>query len=814
MPEYSLGPEQVRDLDVEFSAHAAALFRATYGKSLDCSPIFPFDPEDRSDPLNMYDPNEPTIGIFDGSFTGEEFLGLAAAQARADGETAPNIIILFDWALRSMEIKNSRLYSCHGAIVDAAGKISVGAFSRPVRVDLLFADPLDTANKAILADAGVPMTIDPGYFEQMNDKFTAKALLHSSALMLKSIGVDHDQPASYDDIAKFIETHAPKGVVVKPRRAARGVGVKVFAESEVYDIVAHSKLLADDGVGAIIEPYKPPILIQDDNDRDKQWNIRGVGGGGHYFGAYARVAPEGGPVNYAMGATEHSLEWLLDKLEAQGLNPDDVAKRFEEAHAKIDHPSLYGSDMVITETSDGKAEVVAYEINYGPFGGLENIIEYKPIYSEKHASVKHILDYLVTQIPVPPDSAPDGHAVTRLSPTDSSQLKYEMLCAKHVTADDIERFFARVEACSDTEDTSNLWLYFGDLLDMFERESGEYHPYRQRQLEAIADVHNLEAFELAYIATNTYARESGLSLQTARDFVANYPNSTNGYKTLLKILLDEKRYGELVETVVKAYAYLEPNDAEAQVGNLMYEIIAKDPRAEVVEEVGMKYIDKTSDLIRIYNPVVNILGAMGSMDSRARSLIKGYAFQRVEAADFHAHKSIVELGTSWAIYYGEWRIANGFLGQYVAAFDSLPEAVTELLANPDTLPWHDTTFTDFAISVLTYQQNFGPLVEALTRVDHHSRAFKRYTKRTSKILGVDRKLFTSYIDHIRAKESELALNVITSTVVNKKHRPGRLDLLIAYAAHSLNLDEVVNLCAENFGDAVYWSKTYEDLGES
>ena len=106
-----------------------------------------------------------------------------------------------------------------------------------------------------------------------------------------------------------------------------------------------------------------------------QWNVRGIGGGGNYFGGYARVAADGGPINYALGASEHSFNWLLKKLEDAGLDANHVLTEMKNVHTRIvsNGAAMFGSDIGITK--DG--EVVAYEINYGNFGGLENVVQYE-----------------------------------------------------------------------------------------------------------------------------------------------------------------------------------------------------------------------------------------------------------------------------------------------------------------------------------------------------------------------------------------------------------------------------------------------------
>ncbi len=813
----SFHAEVINKLDMDYLRPAIRELRTAYGVVEDFAPLIPLTTTDHTNSTDI-DPSQPTIGIAHSSFSGQEFLGITAARLREAGEDAPNVVILFPWAAHDLEARHAKLWANHGATLNAAGKICIGHFDAPVRIDFVLSDPFNEESKAILESHNIPVAMDAETYTEMGDKAKAKKLLAGQVPFIPSIGFESDRRPTAIKLALFTKQNSPGGIVVKPKRGARGMGVKFFAGDELNAAVAHANTLIDDGNGVIVEALKEPIPIIDDNLRMKHWNLRGIGGGGNYFGSYARVAAEGGPINFALGATEHSFDWIMKKLEQIGVDREDAERVVTEFHRGLGHQALYGSDLSITM----KGEVVAYEINYGNFGGLENVVQYEPTFEDKMTVTSNILRHITSLIPT--DLLADTLEPETLVHSALEELSYRINCNEEPSDADIETAYNELNLLHDAgEDKNDLWCAFFDMVG----RSGSplKHSMMMAALEQLTNGASLETHTLKFIAQLPAARIGGLSERVVRQFIDHYPNSKIGHELLTEMLIDDMRYIDFADALKVAHRH--PDfDTENVIKNRMIrsffegddrlvELKIKHPDLTELEKFEGPYADEFMEILKSYEPVMMMLAAVAEDDPLVPFAGMWRRSRGTWMSDVpYVCEIMCEIGMQWAVSAGEWGIASRFMKQY-DIYNSNDSTVMEQLINAYELGKFDDYKNQrksraFLADIYLLNGDFDGLYNLYEDGATHPKVRRHITEKLADKMQVPRKKLQPIMHKLLAGDFETALEA-ARTLQAKLPTGNRLDVIQLFCASKLRNYDLFNELVDAIVDDDPWNVTIERL---
>jgi glutathione synthase/RimK-type ligase-like ATP-grasp enzyme len=340
----------------------------------------------------LYDPTLPTIAIdTTQAFAGNELIGLAAQRRRGSNDIPTcNVIYIHSGAacgeIAETETGPGELHIQRGILIAANGTTYAGEFPETVTVNAL-----ETTNQRLLdqcAAHGIQTLSDSqvasGYHHKNNVGAFAEAAGVSAPARYELSGLWQDDPA-----AEY---------VIKPLEGSGGKGVRMFTDAgQQAEARSYYEFLQNHGYEPVIENRVQSYPLHSDGKR-MDWNVRAIIGNGQLHSMYVRMDEWGGPVNRATGSQAVKLE----DLGRYAADPDTAAKLISclnesaERIARRVPVKLAGLDLTIDENG----LPYLYEINIGPFGGVQTIAKLYTEPAQKLAAVEHMIDGWMEMLPL------------------------------------------------------------------------------------------------------------------------------------------------------------------------------------------------------------------------------------------------------------------------------------------------------------------------------------------------------------------------------------------------------------------------------
>lgn len=347
----------------------------------------------------LIDPKQPTLGLRL-HFINEVALCRAAQQLRAQGEPAPNIVMLPEKVFAKEWESKRAYYAQRGILVDKDGVLYRGEFPEPLQIHASQASetpifhPRRFSKKIFHFNPGGTETL-------LEDKELTSKLLDQLELPHSRLLVPPTNAGSFDVESLFA---IGKDFVIKPRHGQQGIGVRLVDHQNdtPADISRYIKegyaedteLIAEEWVHGT--PFAHP-----ESGAELDWNLRAIVMGDTYVGSYVRAGLKGSPINLACGAEAYSLEEAYDNCGLDDNQRALVANRVKElceATRQIG-AGVMGLDIII----DTNLQPHIIEINGEKSGGLENVmlagkdeIDWRPA----HAAVRGLMRFVSRQGPI------------------------------------------------------------------------------------------------------------------------------------------------------------------------------------------------------------------------------------------------------------------------------------------------------------------------------------------------------------------------------------------------------------------------------
>ena len=396
--------------------------RDGFVNATDQTPLFTGVTEDGEFVRSHINDSLPTLGLFVLSIGGGETLLMPQAHTNEYGY---NVIGLTHLSPAHMYVRDGKLYTTNGYVLDASGRVYHGSFKSPVLISMLEEAVLSDESRVLLQQSDCAVFTGGTRHTAFRSKHLAKQLLGDTVRFTPGIFVSSSTEG--EAIGQFIAVskQTSEKVVVKPNHGHRGAHVAILDADDTEGIAKQVKEAAELGGGALIETYIEPLLLTDKDGTPLESTIRAASIGSLAVEALpdfmvVRTGPRHEPITAdTTEAHARPLSWLLVQAAAQGLQPDSIVEQLLHIAQAVRKTGLvtFGLDGIV----DKKGVVWVPEINTGPIGAIDMLAETRATYQEKFDQIREVAKKV--RFPQSSEAASTAQGILHLDGNQSQILK-------------------------------------------------------------------------------------------------------------------------------------------------------------------------------------------------------------------------------------------------------------------------------------------------------------------------------------------------------------------------------------------------------
>jgi len=171
-------------------------------------------------------------------------------KAQQQGNPRVNFLLLQPFQTLGFGRDNSKiLYTTSAVYINKAGKIAMAIFDKPVRVDAFVHESYRVTRGLQQLEAHeIPVLNTSAIIEIAKHKEMVNQILSSYGMDVPAELVitpnEIDPTKILIDVSKFIDSHAPAEIVVKPASGAQGDGVRIFTQAQKQEIIDYVRELS------------------------------------------------------------------------------------------------------------------------------------------------------------------------------------------------------------------------------------------------------------------------------------------------------------------------------------------------------------------------------------------------------------------------------------------------------------------------------------------------------------------------------------------------------------------------------------------
>ena len=242
---------------------------------------FEIDEHVDTDTANLPYSDGVNVGSFMSAVNGIDVVAYWAYQkAKQQENPRVNFILLHPFQPLGFGRDNSKiLYTTSAVYINKAGKIAMAIFDQPVRIDAFVHESYRVTRGLEQLEAhGIPVLNTSAIIEIAKHKEMLNQILSSYGMDVPAELVitpnEMDPIKVLIDVSKFIDSHAPGEIVVKPASGAQGDGVRIFTQAQKQEIIDYVRELSKTDI----------VLVQNRIESEKwegpqdhqllDWNLR------------------------------------------------------------------------------------------------------------------------------------------------------------------------------------------------------------------------------------------------------------------------------------------------------------------------------------------------------------------------------------------------------------------------------------------------------------------------------------------------------------------------------------------------------------
>jgi DNA-binding transcriptional regulator YhcF (GntR family)/tetratricopeptide (TPR) repeat protein len=351
-------------------------------------------------------------------------------------------------------VKDPRhLFAKAAVYVNRQGRIGMGIFDTPLRVDAMDYNGMEVSNVKALYDRGIPMFTAPEVFRLAEDKNRFSEFLRARGFKVPreikiSAGEKHE--GIEEPLKAFLSLLGDREVVVKPNIGSGGNGVRMFSARQLSGIQAYTASLAVRGDVLIQERIEPREWKDGRTGVVYDYNFRVFS---TWDGDGLTLTPDMivvrykkrsmGPANLSLGGEAMTFARFC---ELQGYDREQTGRLFERIKRNVVQGALaieeafpprgvsyrstgfLGWDIIL----DQDDQPYVLEVGAGPVGAVDDIEKHL---EQKGGAVLPLLRYLAGIALEARERYPQLEAETELSIFDLSNDEYIM---NHVMMQNID----------------------------------------------------------------------------------------------------------------------------------------------------------------------------------------------------------------------------------------------------------------------------------------------------------------------------------------------------------------------------------------